>query len=163
MKVGVLAASRYGSAAEVADAIAEELRGARLEVVRGEAAPDAELAGLDAVVLGSAVYAGSWIKEAAKLLDERGEELAERPLWLFSVGPIGDPPEPEEAEPEDVTAAGERLGARGHEVFAGKLDLAVLRRLERLMVKAFKAPEGDFRDWEAIRAWARGIAGELSA
>jgi menaquinone-dependent protoporphyrinogen oxidase len=47
-------------------------------------------------------------------------------------------------------------------VFAGKLDHASLSRVERLMVRALRAPEGDFRDWDAIRAWARGVGGELS-
>jgi menaquinone-dependent protoporphyrinogen oxidase len=163
MRVLVAAAGKHGSTAEVADAIAAELREAGFEAIRQDAVPEMELDGFDAVVLGSAIYAGSWVEEAAKLLDGRGEELARAPLWLFSVGPIGDPPKPEEAEPEDITAAGEQLDARGHEVFAGKLDLSVLRHLERLMVRAFKAPEGDFRDWDAIRAWARGIAAELQA
>jgi menaquinone-dependent protoporphyrinogen oxidase len=54
-------------------------------------------------------------------------------------------------------------------VFAGKLDHASLSldhaslsRVERLMVRAQRAPVGDFRDWDAIRAWARGVGGELS-
>ena len=34
-------------------------------------------------------------------------------------------------------------------------------RVERLLVKALKAPEGDFRDWEAIRDWARSVAADL--
>jgi menaquinone-dependent protoporphyrinogen oxidase len=48
--------------------------------------------GADAVVLGSAIYAGPWLKPARTLLGERVDELASRPTWLFSVGPIGDPP-----------------------------------------------------------------------
>jgi len=30
-----------------------------------------------------------------------------------------------------------------------------------VMVKAVRAPEGDFRDWEAIDAWAASIARDL--
>ena len=33
--------------------------------------------------------------------------------------------------------------------------------IERWMVKNVKAPLGDFRDWDAINAWASGIAGAL--
>jgi menaquinone-dependent protoporphyrinogen oxidase len=51
--------------------------------------------------------------------------------------------------------------ASAHEVFAGRLDYGSLRRVERLMVKALRAPEGDFRDWNAIRSWARPIADQL--
>ena len=32
-----------------------------------------------------------------------------------------------------------------------------------MIVKAVKAPDGDFRDWDAIRAWADGIAAVLRA
>jgi len=34
---------------------------------------------------------------------------------------------------------------------------------ERLAGKIVRAPEGDFRDWEAIREWAQGIASALAA
>jgi menaquinone-dependent protoporphyrinogen oxidase len=54
-------------------------------------------------------------------------------------------------------------GARDHRVFAGKLERKGLRFVERAMVKAFRAPYGDFRDWDAIRPWAEGIASELGA
>jgi hypothetical protein len=30
-----------------------------------------------------------------------------------------------------------------------------------MMVKAVRAPEGDFRDWQAIEAWATSIAHAL--
>ena len=30
-----------------------------------------------------------------------------------------------------------------------------------MIVKAVTAPEGDFRDWDAIRDWSSGIAREL--
>jgi len=30
-----------------------------------------------------------------------------------------------------------------------------------MVVKAVRAPEGDFRDWEAIQAWAASIARDL--
>ena len=46
-------------------------------------------------------------------------------------------------------------------VFAGKLDKDVLGFAEKAIVAAFKAPDGDFRDWEEIRGWASGIAQEL--
>lgn len=51
--------------------------------------------GYDAVVLGSAVYVGRWLEPARELVDAHAEELAARPTWLFSSGPIGDPPKPE--------------------------------------------------------------------
>jgi menaquinone-dependent protoporphyrinogen oxidase len=32
---------------------------------------------------------------------------------------------------------------------------------EKLILKGVKAPTGDFRDWEAVRAWAQSIAEAL--
>jgi menaquinone-dependent protoporphyrinogen oxidase len=113
------------------------------------------------LVLGSAVYVGNWLKEAKELLEGRGDELARRPTWLFSSGPVGDPPKPEEAEPVGIAEAVERIGARGHVIFAGKIDRGALSFPERMMVRALKVPEGDYRDWDEIRAWAKSIASEL--
>jgi menaquinone-dependent protoporphyrinogen oxidase len=56
----------------------------------------------------------------------------------------------------------EQTGALGHRVFAGKLDKAELGRLERTMVRAVRAPMGDYRDWDDIAAWAASIADSLS-
>ena len=53
------------------------------------------------------------------------------------------------------------IGARGHRVFAGRLDASRLSFGERAMVTAMRAPLGDFRDWDAVRAWATEIAGSI--
>ena len=53
--------------------------------------------------------------------------------------------------------------ARDHRVFGGKLDKRQLSFGERALVTALRAPEGDFRDWDEIRAWASGIADRLLA
>jgi menaquinone-dependent protoporphyrinogen oxidase len=162
MVVLVVFATRYGSTREVAEAVGEEI-GRVLEVSVRDAADLVSFDGADAVVLGSAIYGGHWLEPARKLVDDHARELAARPTWLFSVGPIGDPPEPEEAGPDGISETLDATGARGHQVFAGKLDYWQLRRIERLMVKALHAPEGDFRGWVSIRAWAKSIASELAS
>jgi menaquinone-dependent protoporphyrinogen IX oxidase len=40
-------------------------------------------------VIGSGVYYGSWLKEATEWVHRNQAVLAERPVWLFSVGPLG--------------------------------------------------------------------------
>jgi menaquinone-dependent protoporphyrinogen oxidase len=160
MSVWVVVASKYGSTHEVAEAIADELRHAAEVEVRNTA-DVTDFEGADAVVLGSAIYGGRWLEPARRLVQERTEQLAARPTWLFSVGPIGDPPKPEEAGPEGISDVLEATKASAHEVFAGRLDFGSLRRVERLIVKALRAPEGDFRDWNAIRSWASRIAEQL--
>jgi menaquinone-dependent protoporphyrinogen oxidase len=83
-------------------------------------------------------------------------------VWLFSSGPVGDPPKPEE-DPVDVAQIMEATGARGHFLFSGKLDRKTLNFGEKAIVAAFKVPDGDFRDWDEIREWAVGITEELKA
>jgi menaquinone-dependent protoporphyrinogen oxidase len=161
VRVAVVFASRYGSTAEIAEAIAAELRAAGHDASAVDADGDAP-GEADAYVLGSAVYAGRWLKPMRKLAERHAEQLRGRPVWLFSSGPLGEE-EPEPAEdPVDVEELMKETGAREHVVFAGKLDHEKLNVAERLLVRALKAPEGGFRDWDAIRDWARAIVPELA-
>jgi menaquinone-dependent protoporphyrinogen oxidase len=41
------------------------------------------------VVLGSAVYVGRWLEAGACFVEEQADELAARPVWLFSSGRPG--------------------------------------------------------------------------
>ena len=161
-RVLVAYASKMGSTKEIAEMIGMELRLHGIDVTVAPASKVSSVRPYEFVILGSAIYVGKWMKPAETFLRDRGEELSVRPVWLFSSGPVGDPPKPEDAEPEGIGEAAAEIGARGHEVFAGRLDYEAIGRVERLMVKALKAPQGDFRDWDAIRGWARSIAAELA-
>ena len=162
MRVLVSAASKHGSTADIAARIAEVLRVALPGDAVVEVRPVAEVTDLtpyDAVVLGSAVYMGRWLDsagDAAKLI----ESHPPRPVWLFSSGPIGNPPKPDE-DPTEVAALVAATGSRGHRLFAGRLDRHRLGFAERAMVTALRVADGDFRDWDAIDSWGRQIAAEL--
>jgi menaquinone-dependent protoporphyrinogen oxidase len=43
-------------------------------------------------------------------------------------------------------------------LFHGKIDINKLNFGEKLMIRAIGAPTGDVRDWDAITAWAEGVA-----
>jgi menaquinone-dependent protoporphyrinogen oxidase len=163
MRVLVAVASKYGATREIADAIGRGLSESGIEVEVRDVTDTPDLAGVDAVVLGSAVYAGRWLEGARSFVDEHAEELAACPTWLFSSGPIGDPPRPAEGEAVHIEDILERTSAREHRVFAGKLDRTKLTFGERAIAFAFRAAVGDFRDWHAIAAWAREIAAALAA
>jgi menaquinone-dependent protoporphyrinogen oxidase len=157
MKVLVTAASKHGTTAEIAEAIAVILRAARLEVDVIE--PDAvtTIATYDAVVLGSGVYAGHWLKPARDFVARHELALRGRTVFLFSSGPIGDPPRPLE-DPAEVATIDETTMALDHRVFAGRLVESDLGAGERLVVKMLRAPFGDFRSWDDINDWAQAIA-----
>ena len=160
MKVLVTAATRHGATGEVAQAIGDVLHDQGLDPTVLEPEQVNAVDGYDAVVLGSAVYAGHWLMPARELVARFGSALAARPVWLFSSGPIGDPPKPEE-DPVDVAEVLAATGAREHRLFAGKLVRKQLAFPERAIVAALRVPEGDFRDWPAVTGWAAGIATAL--
>ena len=160
MRVLVTAASRHGATAEIGEAIADELRTVGLEAEFHRPEDVASVVPYDAVVLGSAIYTGRWLESARRFTERQQPVLRGRPTWLFSSGPIGEPLTPTE-EPADGRRLLADLGAREHRVLAGKLNPEDLGWVERTITGMLKAPGGDFRDWDEIRAWARTIAAAL--
>lgn len=153
MRILVVAATKHASTGEVADAIATELTG-RGHDVRREPITEARIGDAEAVVLGSAVYMGRWMADARMFASQNSDRLAAMPVWMFSVGLAGvDADDPAKVE-SNIVAAIAPVDAVG---FAGRLDEAALGLRERSVVRLTKAPTGDLRDWDAIRAWAHRI------
>jgi menaquinone-dependent protoporphyrinogen oxidase len=161
MKVLVTAASKHGATAEMADWIGGTLRDAGLDVDVRRPEDVMSLDGIDAVVLGSAVYAGRWFSPATKLVERVGPQCMARQVWLFSSGPAGDPPQPD-SEPVDVEPMRAATAARDHRVFAGKIDRSKLGFAEWAIVAALRVPNGDYRQRSEVEAWAREIATTLA-
>ena len=160
MRVLVTAASKHGSTNDIVHAIASALAAREIDAdIWSIDAVDA-LDGYDAVVLGSASYMGHWLEPAQLFVHRLAAELSERPVWLFSSGPLGEPAKPD-APPTDAADMLEATGAREHMVFPGNLDKHRLGLAERAIVAAVKAPEGDYRPWAEIDAWAGRIADAL--
>ncbi|HET9416861.1 MAG TPA: flavodoxin domain-containing protein [Candidatus Limnocylindria bacterium] len=160
MNVLVTVASRHGGTGEIGEVIAGVLRDAGLEATTAAPEDVRSVDGHDAVILGSAVYAGRWIDHARAFAQRHHAELRARPVWLFSSGPIGTPLAPMEESPDGPRLERE-LGARMHRTFPGRINPDTLGWVERTITRMVKAPNGDFRDWEAIRAWADQIASDL--
>jgi menaquinone-dependent protoporphyrinogen oxidase len=161
MKVLVVTASKHGATAEIGAAIADELRQQGLEVTLAGVSEQPEVGSYEAIVLGSGVYAGRWMNEARAFVTAHSPALRSRLIWLFSSGPIGDPPKPV-SDAVDVPDMLELTGAKAHRTFAGRVDRAELGVGERAILSLVRAPEGDFRDWDDVRAWAREIASALA-
>jgi menaquinone-dependent protoporphyrinogen oxidase len=163
MTVLVAAASRHGSTEEIALEIGSVLR------ERGVAADVASLGDVtsleeyDAIVLGSGVYVGRWLEQARDFVDVHAQELRERRTWLFSSGPIGEPPVPAGDEAVKLDEVVAKTRPVEHRVFAGRVDRSSLGLGERAIMRVVRAEEGDYRDWDEIRRYAEGIADALSA
>lgn len=81
---------------------------------------------------------------------------------MFSSGPLGTEVIDAEEQPKELSELREMLEPRDHRLFYGALTRDKLGIAERMVVKAVKAPEGDFRDWDEIQVWATSIAAELA-
>ncbi len=160
MRVLVTAASRHGGTAEMAGWISDGLR------VEGHDAvvldPDAVLSldGFDAVILGSGVYAGHWLRAARSFVDRFGRELVARPVWIYSSGPVGDPRRPS-GGPADGETMRLASGAREHRVFAGRIDRDTMGIGERAVIMAMRVTDRDDRPRDEVAAWASEIAAAL--
>lgn len=173
MSVLVVYASKHGSTRGIAERIAATLTaaGQPAEVRATEDAGD--LTGYDAFVVGAAAYYGHWLKRATTFVRAHRAQLSDRPVWLFTSGPLrsentdaqGSDPW-KGARPKELGELQTATGARDHHIFFGALDPKKLtlaeRALRRLPSGKSLLPEGDFRDWDDIDAWARGIARDLS-
>jgi len=190
-RILIVFAGRYGSTAEVAEAIGQEL-GQCGAVVEAYPAKDAtEISSYDAVIVGSAIYYGKWLPEAVKFVETHKEVLSRIPVVYFLtcleltkvaeekgrdasiyLDPLlGNPPQVEgklsmwekthllSGFMDSVLKKAPQVKPVSIGVFRGKLDYSELSFTHWLVMKLIwlfykRAPEGDFRNWEAIRSWA---------
>jgi menaquinone-dependent protoporphyrinogen oxidase len=118
-----------------------------------------DLAPYRVVILGSALYAAHWQRDANRFVARHLAALQARPVWLFSSGPLDRSADAGVLPaPPSVARTTDPIGARGHRTFGGRL-LADAPGVDARILATH--PVGDFRDWDAIRAWAVGVAREL--
>ena len=163
MRVLITASSKHGATGEIAAEIGRVLGDRGIDAVVIPLTDVGDVAGFDAFVVGSAVYAGRWMGEARRFADRHAEALAAHPTWLFSSGPVGDPPKPDAGSAVKLDEVIAESGAREHRLFTGRLDRSMLGFGERTVVRMVGAADGDYRDWRAVRAWAGAIADALTA
>jgi menaquinone-dependent protoporphyrinogen oxidase len=164
MKVLVAYASKYGFTKGIAEFIAEKFRlqGVEVEIQKVDSVRNP--GDYSALVIGSSVYLGHWMKEASEFVIRNQDTLSRRPVWLFSSGPlcsntsVSDP----KLEPKEIAEFRAAISPRDHRVFFGAFDRKMLGFKDRMLatMPAARAlfPEGDFRNWNDIEAWVSNIA-----
>lgn len=178
MKILVAYASRHGATGGIAERIARTLEQSGLDVTLEAVDKVRSVDAYDAFVVGSAAYMGGWLGPATTFVRRHRDRLASRPVWLFSSGPIGTEQvdakgrdQLEASRPKEFAEFAESIRPRDEQVFFGAyspdaapvgLAEGFMARFTRLVPAVREAlPAGDFRDWPAIEAWARGIARSL--
>ena len=175
MEVLVAYASKHGSTKGIAEFIGGRLSALGLQADVKDVKSVSEPAGYGAYVVGSAVYMFHWMKEAKQFLSRNRTLLSSRPVWMFSSGPVGpsrtnlkgeDLLDVSVSGPKEIGGLQEAVRARDHKIFFGALDGSKLTGATGFMYRAARRseaarqsmPEGDFRDWKEIEAWADSIA-----
>jgi menaquinone-dependent protoporphyrinogen oxidase len=159
-RVLVTYASKYGSTGGVADAIGKELcsKGLAVDAVLIKNARN--VSSYQGVVIGSAIYMGKWMSEAVDFVKKNEDSLRHVPVAYFLVCmTLSQPTEKKQAEVlsymDPVLKAVPEIRPVGIGTFAGALDYSNLSWINKKILKSKGTPEGDFRDWNAIRTWAR--------
>jgi len=176
MRILVVYASKCGSTKGIAEFVGEKLRERGLEADVMDAGTVRDVAGYDAFVVGSALYMFHWLKQAKRFVSRNRAVLSSRPVWLFSSGPVGTEATDaqgrdllETSGPKELDELRAFLSPLEHRVFFGALDGTrltgaigfVYRMAQRSQAAREAMPEGDFRDWKGIEAWAAGIAQKI--
>jgi menaquinone-dependent protoporphyrinogen oxidase len=165
MAVLVAYASRHGATEGIAARVAERLAAAGVAVDLRKVDAVGSLGGSDAVVFGVPVYDQSWPPEGDRFVEEHRDELAARPLWLFSVGTFGDT-KPligglTHKEPKRIGEFRAAIRPLEYRVFQGVIRKGQWPFWSRMLFHAFGGRLGDHRQWPVIDAWADRIAATL--
>ena len=157
MRILVTFGSKLGGTAGIAGTIASALRSDGHDVVVVPASSRVHADGFGAVIIGGALYAGRWHKDARRFVMKNRADLAVRPVWFFSSGPLDDSASESTIRPtRQVAGLMNQVGARGHMTFGGRLEPGVKGFPAAAMARE---NSGDWRDHDRIRQWA----GEISA
>ncbi|MGD2059436.1 MAG: flavodoxin domain-containing protein [Acidimicrobiia bacterium] len=152
MRVLVAHASKQGGTAELAGWIGESLErsGVQADVIPASEVKDVEP--YDAVILGGALYVFRWHSDARRFAKRHTAALRDKPVWLFSSGPLDDSATEKEIPPvRSARKAMARVGARGHITFGGRM----------LPGSKSALPVGDWRDRSQVDAWVEEIVRTL--
>ncbi|MEV7182233.1 flavodoxin domain-containing protein [Kitasatospora sp. NPDC093679] len=158
-RVLVAYGTKHGATAGIAEEIGRVLGAEGFTTEVRPAAEVTTVAGFDAVVLGSALHMNRWQRDALRCVHRHADELARRPVWLFSSGPVDSSAEQYEI-PGGPGGRGDGAPARAR---ARDLRRQRDRRdtgfVARSMVRHDKG--GDFRSPEQIGRWARQVGADL--
>jgi menaquinone-dependent protoporphyrinogen oxidase len=165
-KILVAYTSKYGSTGGVADVIGKELcnRSAAVDVCMVKNIGD--LTPYRGAVIGSAIYMGKWMPEAVDFVKRNCGVLGQIAVAYFVVCmTMGQPTEDNRrkvlAYLDPVLKEVPQVKPVEIGTFAGALHYSNLSMPTKMIMRAKGAPEGDFRQWDVIRAWAECLCSPL--
>lgn len=168
-RVLVSYATRAGSTREVAEYIAKVLREAGEVVDVGEAQEVRDVRPYTHVILGTGIRAGSLFPEVVQFARRFRSYLQniETSYFVVCLTMKEDTPENRQTVEGYLKPLVEIKTPVSTGLFAGvvaydKLGFVIRFMLQRLAKNDPNIAEGDYRDWEAIRAWALSLVPEMA-
>ena len=159
-KILVAYASQCGSTGQVAQTIGQTLADAGATVDVRPVQDVSDLGGYRAVVVGSAIRRGKWLRAASTFVETHQSALSRLPTAYFTVCMALHQDTPENRSKATAYLEPVRQIVKPIEegFFAGKMNYDTLALVDRLVITSmFKLPEGDWRDWRAIQTWAQAL------
>jgi menaquinone-dependent protoporphyrinogen oxidase len=164
MTVLVGYASRNGSTRQVALEIGSRLREHGLDVDVRPLTGVGSVSGYAGVVLGSALYSGGWLPEAAEFLGRHADLLAEREVWTFTVGRRCEHnrfrSRGQWEDAKEIGAVHAQLRPRSHHFFPAVTDPSALTVRQRVRLRPVGG-YGDVRQRPEVNSWATTIARQV--
>jgi menaquinone-dependent protoporphyrinogen oxidase len=162
-KILVAYATGYGSTGEVAKAIGQVISEEGAEVDVRSVKEIKELSSYDAIILGSAIRVGKPLGKAVKFVEKHKEYLNQVPFACFAVCLTmkEDTEDNRQMVMSYLKPITEKVKPVDAGLFGGMVETGKLSFIHRMMIKAVKAPEGDFRDFNLIRSWAKEVIPKL--
>jgi menaquinone-dependent protoporphyrinogen oxidase len=159
MLVLVAHGSKMGGTHGLAEMVADSLRAEGFDCEVRPAGEVRDLDPYDVVVVGGALYAFRWHRDARRFVKRHTGALRRLPTYFFSSGPLDDSAPTKDIPPvRGVQRLMGRVGARGHVTFGGRMPADATGFPASTMAKN---NAGDWRDPDHVRAWVRSIVGEL--
>jgi menaquinone-dependent protoporphyrinogen oxidase len=175
MKALVVYGSRYGTAAEIAQEIADviENEGNEVDLKDVRAIKKFDVSPYDLIVVGSGIKMGKWTKGSLKFLKDNKSQLANKKVALFvSCGAANEKKSRDEGwenylkkvATENLEGEPVELGLFGS-VYDPNAKHGLMYKLTNRFYKKELEKQGidttkrhDYRDWDEIRAWANNLA-----
>ncbi len=146
MKVLIAYTTKKGSTREVAERIGDVLKSRGMDAIVADIKDKPGVDGLDATIVGAPVMMGSLLHRAPDFVNKHLKSLKDKPFACFALGGTmkEDTEENRAIMLNKLSKITDKIKPVDIGLFGGRYE-----------------KKGDYRDWDAIAAWAEGLAAKL--
>lgn len=180
MKSLIVYGTRYGTAAEIAGEIGKAMKneGVKVDLIDSRGLKNCDVSPYDLVVVGSGIKIGKWTKGSLNFLKNNKSALKDKKVALFvTCGAANDPKTVAEGQEKYLDDVAEKYlqnepvatGLFGSVYDPNAKHGLLFKVANKFIIEKELEKQGkdiskrhDYRNWDEIRAWARGLADMLN-